>query len=305
MKGMIFVAGLGLLAMSTAAQAATCEEMFQAVGDPRNGVMFVGQVTKPGLSVSSALGQMQKIAMDEGFEVGAESINGSVGELFFTQTTSRPPIVVRVEANTSGEVTMGTRLAPGQKMEKEAARQNICGMLGRLKTGKEGNQIAQAARAQTGAGQVIDAKAPELSAQIKREVDRAMGPVQRKGAFKDLLLGTTTTAAQGDLAAAFLPVRAKYMGRKYRIDGQIYTVSRDQYDGVMEVAYLVTQTRGLLGVRQSSTYQDLNFTINCVLSKDQAMFFTTLREGDWVNLQGTVNTVNPRGMVLRDCRQAN
>lgn len=268
--------------------------------------MFVGQVSKPGLTVSSALGQMQKIASDDGFEIGGESIKGPTGELFFTQTTSRPPIVVRVEANASGDVIMGTRLAPGQKMEKEAARQYICGMLGRLKAGKEGNAIAQAARAQSGTGRVIDAKAPELSAELKREVGKAMAPVQRKGAFKDLLLGTHTTAAKGDLAAAFVPVRAKYMGRKYRIDGQVYTVSQSRYSGEMTVAYLVTQTRGLLGVRQNSDSNSLlNFTIECVMAPDQAMFFGSLREGDWVNLEGTVDVFDPSGMKLRDCRQAN
>ena len=116
----------GLLALSATAQAGTCEQDFQAVGDPRNGLLFTGQVSKPGLSVSSALGQMQKIAADDGFEVGNESIVGNSGELFFTQTSSRPPIVVRVEADSSGQVSMGTKLARGQKMETRARTSAAC-----------------------------------------------------------------------------------------------------------------------------------------------------------------------------------
>lgn len=295
----------GLLALSATARAGTCEQDFQTVGDPRNGLFFMGQVSKPGLSVGSALGQMQKIAADDGFEVGNESIVGSKGELFFTQTSSKPPIVVRVDADSSGQVSIGTKLARGQTMETAEARKNICGMLARLKTGKEGEAIAAAARAKTGSGQVVDAEAPKLSAEIGRDIEKTMRGVNSKGAFKNLLLGTSEGATAGERGEAFAPIRAKYTGRKYRIDGQIYTVSQNRFSGEMQIGYLVTQTRGLLGVRQSSTYNSNNFMIHCTLAPDQAKFFLTLAEGDWVKLAGTVNQIDPQGMELRDCRQAN
>lgn len=300
---MLFLAGL--LALSAAARAGTCEDGFEAVGDPRNGMLFMGQVQKPGLSVRSALGQMQKIAQEEGYQIGNESIAGNSGELLFTQTNLRTPLVWRVQADSSGQVSLGTKLARGQKMEVAGARTEICSMLAKLKTGKEGEAIAAAARTKTGAGQVIDAEAPKLSAEIGRDIQKTMAGVNSKGVFGNLMVGSSNYATDGERNEAFAPIVAKYKGRKYRIDGQIYTVSKNQFSGEMEVAYLVTQTRGLLAIRQSSSDNNNNFTIQCILAPDQAKFFTTLANGDWVKLAGTVSQIETQGMVLKDCRQAN
>ena len=296
---------LGLLALSAAARAGTCENDFQAVGDPRNGLLYMGTVKVPGLSASSAIGQLQQIGLDAGYQVGNESIVGGAGELFLTQTNARPPIVVKAQADSSGEVSLGTKLARGQKLETAEARREICSMLAKLKPGKDGEAIAAAARAKTGSGQIIDGEAPKLSAEIGRDIRKTMAGVNSKGALKNLLLGTSESATAGERGEAFAPVRAKYMGRKYRIDGQIYTISQNRYDGgSMQISYLVTQTRGLLGVRQSSTYNSNNFTIQCMLAPDQAKLFLTLAEGDWVKLVGTVDDIDTEGMRLRDCRQA-
>lgn len=296
----------GLLAVSAAARAGTCEDDFQAIGDPRNGLAFMATVKKPGLSVGSALGQLQKYALDEGYAVGNESIVGNAGEVMFTRSHDvKTPIVIRAEANGAGEVSMGTKLARGQQVKPDDVRNSFCKVLNGLKSGKEGEAIAAAVRAKTGSGQVIDAEAPKLSAEIGRDIEKTMRGVNSKGAFKNLLLGTNETATAGERGEAFAPIRAKYMGRKYRIDGQIYTVSENQFSGEMQIGYLVTQTRGLLGIRQSATYNSNNFTIHCSLAPDQAKFFVTLAEGDWVKLVGTVNQIDTQGMELRDCRQAN
>ncbi len=296
---------LGLMALSAAAQAGTCEGDFQAIGDARNGLLFMGMVKKPGLSVSSALGQMQKFAMDEGFTVGNESIVGGNGEVLFTRTRDvKTPIVYRASANGSGEVTLGTKLARGQQMNPDEVRAKFCGALNGLKTGKEGEAIAAAARAKSGSGQIIDAEAPKLSAEIGRDIQKTMRGVNSKGAFKNLMLGTSESATAGERNTAFAPIHAKYLGRKYRIDGEIYTISRNQFNGEMQIAYLVTQTRGLLGVRDSSTFNSNNFTIQCILAPDQAKLFVALSEGDWVKLSGTVDKIDEGGMVLRECRQS-
>ena len=317
---MLFLAGL--LALSAAARAGTCEDGFEAVGDPRNGMLFMGQVQKPGLSVRSALGQMQKIAQEEGYQIGNESSAGQYGALGVTptkkptprgwrgtgattQTNLRTPLVWRVQADSSGQVSLGTKLARGQKMEVAGARTEICSMLAKLKTGKEGEAIAAAARTKTGAGQIIDAEAPKLSAEIGRDIQKTMAGVNSKGVFGNLMVGSSNYATDGERNEAFAPIVAKYKGRKYRIDGQIYTVSENQFSGEMEVAYLVTQTRGLLAIRQSSSDNNNNFTIQCILAPDQAKFFTTLANGDWVKLAGTVSQIETQGMVLKDCRQAN
>lgn len=296
---------VGLLALSAAAQAGTCEDDFQAVGDPRNGLVFMGEVKKPGLSVSSALGQLQQIALGKGYQIDNESITGNSGELFFRQTNIKPPIVMRAQADGSGQVSLGTKLARGQKTEVADARKEICSILAQLKTGKEGEAIAAAARKKTGAGQIIDAEAPKLSAEIGRDIKQTMAAVNSKGALGNLLIGTKNYATEGERKEAFAPIVAKYKGRKYRIDGQIYTVSRNEFNGEMRIAYLVTQTRGLLRIRQDATYNSNNLTIQCILAPDQAKFFMTLSEGDWVKLAGTVSQITTDDMQLRDCRQAN
>lgn len=298
---------VGLLALTAVARAGTCEQDFQAVGDPRNGLLFMGAVNKPGLSVSSALGQLQKLVADEGFTVGTESIVGNAGEVFFTRSHDvKTPIVYRAEANAAGEVSLGVKLTRGQQMKPDEVRSKFCGMLNSLKTGKEGEAIAAAARAKSGMGQVIDAEAPKLSAEIGRDIQKTMRGVNSKGALGNLLVGSSNYATEGERKEAFALIRAKYMGRKYRIDGQVYTTSRNTYGNTeMQIGYLVTQTRGLLGIRDSSTYNSNNLTIHCALAPDQAKLFVTLSEGDWVKLQGTVSDITTEGMMLRDCRQAN
>lgn len=304
---------LGLLAISIfPVQAATCEESFQTVGDVRNGITFVGRVEKPGLGASTALGQLQKFAADEGFEVGNPVITGDSGQLQFVQTTNNPPVVVQATADGSGVVMLGTKLAPKQQMAPEAARGYICGMLNKLKAGPEGEAIAAAGRAKSGSGQTIEAKAPELSAQIQRELQKAAAPYIRKGAMRDILLGTHTTPSKTDNQTAFASIRAKYMGRKYRIDGQVFPIRGWRVTG-MKLKYDVAQKLGLLGVRQSDSSAHLNFSITCELADDQAMLFSTLNEGDWATLTGTVGEFYPGdmslgklmngGMVLHDCRQ--
>lgn len=296
---------VGLLALSAVARASTCEDTFQAVGDPRNGLLFTGEVQLPELSVSSALGQLQQIALSKSYEIGNESIVGDSGELLFTQTNLRQPIVMQAQADSSGKVTLGTKLARGQKVEIADARKEICSILAMLKTGKEGEAIAAAAREKTGAGQVIDAEAPKLSAEIGRDIKKTMAGVSSKGVLGNILVGSENYATAGEANEAFAPIVAKYKGRNYRIDGQIYTVSRNQFNGELRIAYLVTQTRGLLGIRQSSTYNSNNFMIECKLPPDQDKFFSTLSEGDWVKMAGTVDVITTQGMELRDCRQAN
>lgn len=295
----------GLLALSAVARAGTCEDTVQAIGDPRNGLTFTGEVQLPGLSVSSALGQLQGIALGKGYEIGNESIAGDAGELLFTQTNLRPPIVMRAQADSSGKVSLGTKLARGQKVEIAEGRREICSILTMLKTGKEGEAIAAAAREKTGAGRVIDAEAPKLSAEIGRDINKTLAGVRSKGALGNILIGSENFATSGEVKEAFAPIVGKYKGRNYRIDGQIYTVSRNEFNGEMRIAYLVTQTRGLLGIRQSSTYNSNNFMIECQLTPDQDKYFSTLSEGDWVKLAGTVDEIGTQGMLLRDCRQAN
>ncbi|MGE0115458.1 MAG: hypothetical protein AB7T07_11345 [Steroidobacteraceae bacterium] len=296
---------IGLLALSASARSETCEQSFQTIGDPRNGLFFTGKVQLPNLSVQSALGQLQQFALDGGYEVGNELIAGNSGELSFTQTSNNPPLVIQAAADSSGLVSLAMKLARGQKAKAQDVQTEFCSILAKLKTGKEGEAIATAARARTGSGRIIDAKAEQLSAEIGKEVKKTLAPVASKGNLSRVLIGTGEYASSGEYAEAFAPLRAKYVGRKYQIDGQIYTLSRNSMTREMEINYLVTQKKGLLGVRQESGSNMLNFQITCIFASDQGKFFNALSEGNWVTLVGTVTNMQPGGMQLNDCRQAN
>lgn len=296
MKGLL----LGLLALGTAFGAhAGCHENFAAIGDARNGMAFAASVTLPGLKAASALGQMQGIAAKEGFEVGMPDLKGNTGDLYFIQSKGlRLPLTFLVSAYPSGEVSMTVKLARGQTVAPEAAEKSMCDMLVQLKTGAAGDAAAAAAHAASGADKVTDVKAPEFSAQMGKEVRKAMSAAVQGPGLKDILLGTTPAQSKNDQQRAFAPLVAKYVGRKYRIDGQIYTISGN------EIAYLVTQTRGLLAVRQSNDFNNINYTLVCKLPPSERLLLASLNEGDWVTLEGTVDEVGASGMRLRDCRQA-
>lgn len=303
MKATVMAASLLVLPGLTLAKG--CEDSFQAVGDARNGLFFSAQVKLPGLTASSALGQLQQIALDGGYQVGGELVRGGAGELYFIQDSNEPDIVMHAIADKSGKVVLSTKLARGQKTDPAAVRGEFCGLLGKLRPGKEGEAIAAAAREKTGVGRVTDARADKLSAEIGKVVKKALGPVAAKGQLSRALIGTGESATSGEYAEAFAPVRARYIGRQYRIDGQVYTLSGAPGTRDMEVNYLVTQTRGLLGVRQETQFNDLNYQLKCRMAGDQAKFFLTLSEGNFVTLTGTVTDMQPGGLVLSDCRQAN
>lgn len=298
------VIAVGLLMVSGWALAG-CEDSFQSVGDARNGLFFSGNVKVPGLSAQSALGQLQQIALDGGYKVGGELIRGGAGEMYFIQDSNNPAIVMLATADKSGKVSISTKLARGQKTENAAVRKEFCSLLAKLKAGKEGEAIAAAAREKTGVNQITDARADKLSAEIGKVVKKALSPVAAKGQLSRALIGTGVTATSGEYEEAFVSVRAKYIGRKYRVDGQVYTVTGSPLGGDMEVNYLVTQTRGLLGVRQEPEFNSLNYQLKCMMARDQAKFFMTLTEGNYATLVGTVVDMQPGGLVMSDCRQAN
>lgn len=297
--------GMLLWSGSSLAAAPSCEASFRAIGDPRNGLTFQAGVTVPGLTVSSALGQLRQAAVDEKFTVGGDSIDGSTGQLLFMQETSSPPLVVMAGASSAGTVTLITKLSRGQKMEPEAGKQYMCGMLAKLKPGKEGEAIAEQARSHSEFGKVIDITAVDLSEQVNKDaqkIQRSMGTFS----FKDMLTGQRTSPDElKDRKNAGLPLAVKYLGRKYRIDGQVYTSSINPYSGAGEVGYLVTKTRGLLRVRANDDMNNSQFTVVCQVAKDQNAMVSTLGSHDWVKLEGEVDNVEFGGIHLKNCRQAN
>src|SRR2546427_13255144 len=85
---------------------------------------------------------------------------------------------------------------------------------------------------------------------------------------------------------------------------EIYTLSL--HDALpISVGYLVTKMKGIGGIggRQSNEDNNVNFTVHCALAPDQMALGATLRENDWVKLEGVVDKMDTGGVHLRDCRQ--
>ncbi len=297
------VATLAAAALTLQAAATTCEDSFQTVGDPRNGLLFTTSVIVADLKVPSGLAQLRAIGRAAGYEPGSDMVQAGIGEMSLLQHSNRPPLVIRATVASAGEVTLGLKLAQGQSARPEDVRDEFCSMLGKLRGGRAGDVLA-AAQGADRASAVVDARAEALSQEVGNDVKSTLKPVASKGNFSRWLIGTGPVATDADFNAAFAPIRAKYVGRRYRIDGQIYTVSRNDVTGEMDINYLVTPTRGLARIRQEAQYNHLNFQIKCVLDKDQAKLFATLSNGDFVKLAGQVTNIYPGGMQLEQCRQA-
>lgn len=312
MKGMVYTTMvlLATVSGSAAAASAACEKAFKTVGDPRNGAMYMADVTVPGLKVQSALDQLRQIGAEDQFEIGGQLVEGNTGNQYLIQTKGlRTPLVLIGTADHTGRVTLATKLARGQTIGQDEARQSMCAMLDKLKGGSQGEALAAAARAKQPMPALEDVAAPDLSKKMGKEVRSTMAAYNAAGSFKDLMLGTTTNKEDlGDRSATFLPLYAKYIGRRYRIDGQIYTVNRNSYatrpGEVGSINYLVTPERGLLRIRQNDTFNNNNYTIRCEFAPDQAANFTVLRERDWAKLEGEVSSIEGSSMTLRNCRQA-
>lgn len=295
------------LGMAFAAHAApSCEDNFKSIGDPRNGQAFLSTVTIAGLSPRSALGQVRRFAKDEGFETGGELYDAKGnGQFFYVQNGLRLPLVFMADAENGGNVAITVKLAKGQAVKDEDARKGLCDILGKLKGGKEGEAVAAAAREQDGVERYEDVDATQLSAKLEKEAKKTASAGAGTLSFKDMMLGGSSSRESSEqVAQALLPFYARYIGKKYRVDGQLYTVSHNQYSGADQVAYLVTKSRGIFNVRDGADMNMARFQISCTMAPDQKPFFTTLKSQDYARLEGTVASVTGGGIEMKDCRQA-
>lgn len=290
------------LGMAASAPAKTCQQNFRSVGDPRNGQFFTSEVTLPGLKPRSALGQLRKAALDEGNNfVSGDVITETEGQMYVLQTDTKMPLVSIITASNGGNVVVGTKLSRGQTAKEEDARSALCGWLDKLRTGPEGEAIAEAVRVSSGFDKPIQATAVGMSTQMGKDSKRLQREINT-APLRSLFSGSSTPP---DTEAMYQPLLVKYFGRRFIIDGQVYTAQANRFTKTFEVGYLVTKMKGIGGIggRQSNDDNNANFTVHCALAPDQMALAATLRENDWVKLEGVVDKMDTGGVHLRDCRQ--
>jgi len=265
------------------AMAGSCEDSFQELGDPRNGAEYRAARSITDLSAMAALGQLSAIAATDGFNVYGIEPLGAGGKLTIEQAKGvARPFLIHIEATPSGSATsvsIATRLNRGVTARREDMRRNMCGMLQRVKSGPEGEQLGKSGLQRQAPGAGTEISAIELARELYR--------LQKK--------------VGGDQAGADA-ITARHAGRQYRLDGQVYE-PMDLGDKVI-LWYRTYKDPGLL---QRNEDRDSMYwaTIVCQMQADQADRARRLRGYDWAKLEGTAlryELGTPDKFVLKDCR---
>ena len=283
MKSTMLVQFALLVLFSGCVNASSCEDNFSEEGDPRNGSEYAASKFVADIGVEAALRQLATVAAADGFNVHALEIEGDSGRLTIEQVSGSRPFLIHLAARkieNGSELSIGTRLNRGVTARKEDMRANMCGMLHRVKSGQEGEQIARNAAAVVAAGQAREITAILLARELFR-LKKKVG---------------------GDQAGADL-ITARYKGKEFLLDGQIYEPT-DPEQSQVDLWYRTSREPGVL-----NTFEDQNSvywpTIVCQMDESHRTRASKLRSNDWAKLEGVVSHFQlgtPDRFILTNCR---
>ena len=262
-----------------------CAANFKVSGDPRNGASYLTYVTIPHLDIHSALGQVEKISLDNGLAPGAENYEGDEGTLTVVrkdktgllhlnnQNKGYPILIKANKAN--NRLIMALQLNQGQVATAENMQSFMCGILTHVTMDTAGATAAAAAHAETHSDEITNITATELAQKLtRRGWGRALNPTD---------------------------IENQYMGRIYRIDGQVSIMmtpgealgrSQSIQDGrnSIDLAFNTSKVKtGLLGTPPGSQ----TGSITCHSDPKQLNRFLALRNGDYATVIGKVVQVVP------------
>ncbi len=265
------------LALPAVALADECEANFKKSGNPIVMTTYSSAITVPNLSTGDALSQMRGILVAEKMDVIAE--NREEGTLLVEQRQSDKarPIPTTINVST---VPAGTRIDMAIKMERgvfskvEQIRPYMCGLLAKVKGGKEG--IAAAKR---GAG------ADNTEATGNQDVF----------AFSRMIANEANKNA--------IAVNARHKGRKYTLSGRIETLMEDGED--YNLIFEVPEIRDMV-IKPFPHEAQFKVSVSCLFKPDQLTTVLAMREGQKVKLTGTVMKYDNfrRVIWLENCTKA-
>ena len=265
------------LALPAVAMADECEANFKKSGNPIVMTTYSSAITVPNLSAGDALSQMRGILVAEKMDVIAE--NREEGTLLVEQRQSDKarPIPTTISVST---VPAGTRVDMAIKMERgvfskvEQIRPYMCGLLAKVKGGKEG--IAAAKR---GAG------ADNTEATGNQDVF----------AFSRMIANEANKNA--------IAVNARHKGRKYTLSGRIETLMEDGED--YNLIFEVPEIRDMV-IKPFPHEAQFKVNVSCLFKPDQLTTVLAMREGQKVKLTGTVMKYDSfrRVIWLENCTKA-
>ncbi len=265
------------LALPAVAMADECEANFKKSGNPIVMTTYSSAITVPNLSTGDALSQMRGILVAEKMDVIAE--NREEGTLLVEQRQSDKarPIPTTISVST---VPAGTRVDMAIKMERgvfskvEQIRPYMCGLLAKVKGGKEG--IAAAKR---GAG------ADNTEATGNQDVF----------AFSRMIANEANKNA--------IAVNARHKGRKYTLSGRIAILMEDGEN--YNLIFDVPEIRDMV-IKPFPHEAQFKVSVSCLFKPDQLTTVLAMREGQKVKLTGTVMKYDNfrRVIWLENCTKA-
>ena len=265
------------LSLPAVAMADECEANFKKSGNPIVMTTYSSAVTVPNLSTGDALSQMRGILVAEKMDVIAE--NREQGTLLVEQRQSDKarPIPTTINVST---VPVGTRIDMAIKMERgvfskvEQIRPYMCGLLAKVKGGKEG-----VAAAKRGAG------ADNTEATGNQDVF----------AFSRMIANEANKNA--------VAVNARHKGRTYTLSGRIETLMEDGED--YNLIFEVPEIRDMV-IKPFPHEAQFKVSVSCLFRPDQLTTVLAMREGQKVKLTGTVMKYDNfrRVIWLENCTKA-
>lgn len=247
------------LALPAVALADECEANFKKSGNPIVMTTYSSAVTVPNLSAGDALSQMRGILVAEKMDVIAE--NRDEGTLLVEQRQqewARPiPTTISVSMVASGtRIEVTTKMERGVFSKVEQIRPYMCGLLAKVRGGKEG--IAAAKR---GAG------ADNTEATGNQDVF----------SFSRMIANEANKNA--------IAVNARHKGRKYTLSGRIETLMEDgeDYNLIFEVPEISEMV-----IKPFPHEAQFKVSVSCLFKPDQLTTVLAMREGQKVKLTGTV-----------------
>ncbi len=266
-----------LLSLCAPAFADECEANFKKSGNPIVMTTYSSAVTVPNLSTRDALAQMRGILVAEKMDVMAEDAEQGTLLVEERQEGAKRPIPTTINVS---EVASGTRVEMSVKMERgvfakvEQMKPYVCGLLAKVKGGKEG-----VAAAKKGAG----AKNTESTGN------------------QDVFVFSRMIANEANKNA--IAVNARHKGRKYTVTGRIELLMEDgeNYNLVFDIPEISE-----MQLKPLPFDAQFKVSVSCLFKPNQLTTVLALREGQKVTVTGSVLRYDDfrRTIWLENCVKA-
>ena len=268
---------LALLPFAAPALAGECEANFKKSGNPLVMTSYSSAVTVPNLSIRDALAQMRGIMVAEKMDVIADDPEGGTLLVEQRQDAKARPIPTTIDVS---DVASGTRIGMSVKMERgvfskvEQIKPYMCGLLAKVKGGKEGRLAA-----------AKGANADNTEATGNQDVF----------AFSRMIANEANKNA--------IAVNARHKGRTYTLTGRIDALMEDGED--YNLLFDIPEVSEM-AIKPLPFQAQFRVGVSCLFRPNQLTTVLALREGQKVILTGTVYKYdNFRKVIwLENCTKA-